>query len=155
MWNLPGSGIELRSPALAGRFFTAEPPGKPNNVLFVCQLNSSHWIISYIKCFTKHWGRYISFKWCKYSGHNFVSPLMASCLLLFFTWPLPPALPPVLKSSFIPFPFFQSLGSAFTFPFPPWGEESFPSLWPTGDCASFDIELRESKLKQTGIWQNE
>ena len=29
MWDLPGSGIEPVSPALAGRFFTTEPPGKP------------------------------------------------------------------------------------------------------------------------------
>ena len=29
MWNLPGSGIEPLSPALTGRFFTTEPPGKP------------------------------------------------------------------------------------------------------------------------------
>ena len=28
MWNLPRSGIEPVSPALAGRFFPAEPPGK-------------------------------------------------------------------------------------------------------------------------------
>ena len=28
MWDLPGPGIELMSPALAGRFFTTEPPGK-------------------------------------------------------------------------------------------------------------------------------
>ena len=27
--NLPRPGIELMSPALAGRFFTTEPPGKP------------------------------------------------------------------------------------------------------------------------------
>ena len=27
--NLPNSGIKLRSPALAGRFFTNEPPGNP------------------------------------------------------------------------------------------------------------------------------
>ena len=27
--NLPDPGIQPRSPALAGRFFTAEPPGKP------------------------------------------------------------------------------------------------------------------------------
>ena len=27
--NLPDSGIELESPALAGRYFTTEPPGKP------------------------------------------------------------------------------------------------------------------------------
>ena len=29
MWDLPRSGIELLSPALAGKFFTNESPGKP------------------------------------------------------------------------------------------------------------------------------
>ena len=29
MWDLPESGIERMCPALAGRFFAAEPPGKP------------------------------------------------------------------------------------------------------------------------------
>ena len=29
LWDLPGSGIKPASPALAGRFFTTEPPGKP------------------------------------------------------------------------------------------------------------------------------
>ena len=29
MWDPPGSGIKPSSPALAGRFFTTEPPGKP------------------------------------------------------------------------------------------------------------------------------
>ena len=29
MWDVPGSGIELMSPALAGGFFTTEPPGSP------------------------------------------------------------------------------------------------------------------------------
>ena len=29
MWDLPGSGIKPVSPALAGRFFTTEPPGNP------------------------------------------------------------------------------------------------------------------------------
>ena len=29
MWDPPGPGIELVSPALAGRFFTTVPPGKP------------------------------------------------------------------------------------------------------------------------------
>ena len=28
-WDPPGSGFELVSPALAGRFFTTQPPGKP------------------------------------------------------------------------------------------------------------------------------
>ena len=31
MWDLPRSGIEPVSPALAGGFFTTEPPGKPSH----------------------------------------------------------------------------------------------------------------------------
>ena len=31
MWDLPRSGIEPSSSALEGKFFTTEPPGKPNN----------------------------------------------------------------------------------------------------------------------------
>ena len=34
MWDLPMSGIEPVSPALAGRVFTTEPPGKLRWVLF-------------------------------------------------------------------------------------------------------------------------
>ena len=34
MWDLPGPGIELASPALAGNFFTTEPSGKPLMVIF-------------------------------------------------------------------------------------------------------------------------
>ena len=29
VWRLPGPGIEPMLPALAGRFFTTEPPGQP------------------------------------------------------------------------------------------------------------------------------
>ena len=37
MWNLPRSGIEFMSPALAGRFFTTEPPERPRiSVLTTC-----------------------------------------------------------------------------------------------------------------------
>ena len=31
MWDLPGPGLEPISPALAGGFLTAEPPGKPKD----------------------------------------------------------------------------------------------------------------------------
>ena len=31
--DLPNPGIELASPALAGGFFTTEPPGKPKAIL--------------------------------------------------------------------------------------------------------------------------
>ena len=34
MWDLPGLGVELVSPALAGRFFTTEPAGKPLTSFF-------------------------------------------------------------------------------------------------------------------------
>ena len=34
MWDLPGPGIELVSPALAGRFLTTAPPGKSPEMLF-------------------------------------------------------------------------------------------------------------------------
>ena len=35
MWDLPIPGIEPPSPALAHRFFTTEPPGKPSSGLFL------------------------------------------------------------------------------------------------------------------------
>ena len=34
MWNLPRPGIEPTSPALAGIFLTAEPPGK-SRIIFI------------------------------------------------------------------------------------------------------------------------
>ena len=34
LWDLPGPGMEPVSPALAGGFFTPEPPGKPEIVSF-------------------------------------------------------------------------------------------------------------------------
>ena len=34
MWDLPGPGLEPVSPALAGRFSTTAPPGKPPTHLF-------------------------------------------------------------------------------------------------------------------------
>ena len=39
-WDLPGSGIELVSPALAGGSFTTKPPGKsppPLQLFFTCE----------------------------------------------------------------------------------------------------------------------
>ena len=34
MWDLPRPGLEPASPALAGRFSTTAPPGKPGNMVF-------------------------------------------------------------------------------------------------------------------------
>ena len=36
MWDLPRPGLEPVSPALAGRFSTTAPPGKPHRVLLMC-----------------------------------------------------------------------------------------------------------------------
>ena len=38
MWGLPGPGTEPASPALAGSFFTTEPPGKLPFPIFFCKL---------------------------------------------------------------------------------------------------------------------
>ena len=37
MWDLPKPGMEPVSPALAGQFFTTEPPGKPPHAVFISQ----------------------------------------------------------------------------------------------------------------------
>ena len=48
MWGLPGPGFESESLALAGGFFTTEPPGKPRNsywrptVLHYTDLEAGH-----------------------------------------------------------------------------------------------------------------
>ena len=39
MWDPPGSGIKPVPPALAGRFFTTEPPGKPLLFLPILKLS--------------------------------------------------------------------------------------------------------------------
>ena len=41
MWDLPGPGLEPVSPALAGRFSTTAPPGKPSK----CFLYKSYCLI--------------------------------------------------------------------------------------------------------------
>ena len=43
-WDLPGSGVKPVSPALAGEFFTTEPPGKHLLFsLFVCAFDVISW----------------------------------------------------------------------------------------------------------------
>ena len=41
--DLPKTGMEPESPALAGRFFTTEPPGKPRDIILFCI--SSHFAV--------------------------------------------------------------------------------------------------------------
>ena len=40
MWNLPGPGVKLMSPALAGGFSTTEPPGKSTCIIFAIIVKS-------------------------------------------------------------------------------------------------------------------
>ena len=46
MWA--GPGIESVSPALAGRFFTTEPPGKPSFIFFITLIST--WHIPFFLC---------------------------------------------------------------------------------------------------------
>ena len=55
MWDLPGQGIKPMSPALASRFLTTEPPGKPYNVMFYrsiyCEMISTIELVNtFINC---------------------------------------------------------------------------------------------------------
>ena len=54
-WDLPGSGTELTSPALAGGFFTTEPPGK-----------SSLWVL--ISLFLHHIRKFMA--WNEHCTHT-------------------------------------------------------------------------------------
>ena len=48
MWDLPRPGLEPVSPALAGRFSTTAPPGKPFPVFFIiqrCRGKREIWIV--------------------------------------------------------------------------------------------------------------
>ena len=47
MWDFPGAGIELVSPALAGGFFITEPSGKP----FTSLLNKKIFLMFIFKYF--------------------------------------------------------------------------------------------------------
>ena len=38
MWDLPGSGVEPVSPALAGGLLTTEPPGKPRSSILAWRI---------------------------------------------------------------------------------------------------------------------
>ena len=41
MWDLPRPGLEPVSPALAGRFLTTAPPGKPPNIFDLLLVEST------------------------------------------------------------------------------------------------------------------
>ena len=47
MWDLPRPGLEPASPALAGRFSTTAPPGKPCQSAFKCIYEPVSWELSH------------------------------------------------------------------------------------------------------------
>ena len=53
--DLPDPGIEPRSPALAGRFFTTESLGKLELLLFFFNFNWRLITLQYCSCFDIHW----------------------------------------------------------------------------------------------------
>ena len=49
MWDLPRPGLEPVSPALAGRFSTTAPPGKPLKSVFLSEIDSVLYLVSVSK----------------------------------------------------------------------------------------------------------
>ena len=76
MWDLPRPGLEPVSPALAGRFSTTAPPGKPCPVLLSKPWNSKKIIIAF-----QNMHHYIS---CLLP-HNFLSIIMAAIVSITLT----------------------------------------------------------------------
>ena len=78
MWNLPGPGIELMSPALAGVFLSTSPPGKSSAIIsfllhFSC--DSFQYIVSLYGVHSSH---------CfLYSFHSLFVPLIGYFQLIF------------------------------------------------------------------------
>ena len=70
MWDLPGSGIEPMSPALAGRFFTTDPPRKPSIAIchtFSCNKGPNS-LLAKTRCdFLGALGKFLSFLFLKRS----------------------------------------------------------------------------------------
>ena len=51
MWDLPGPGIEPVSPALAGRFISTVPPGRPMDFIFIVAI-LFYFVFSLQNCFS-------------------------------------------------------------------------------------------------------
>ena len=55
VWDIPRPGLEPVSPALAGRFSTTAPPGKPRQVSYSILLFCKCLEFSVTKCFYEKW----------------------------------------------------------------------------------------------------
>ena len=62
MWDLPRPGLEPVSPALAGRFSTTSPPGKPGSVFWLDTHEKVNWVFRW-QILTAN--RRINSKWIK------------------------------------------------------------------------------------------
>ena len=49
MWDLPRPGLEPVYPALAGRFSTTAPPGKPQMISYAPAMTATFWALGKIK----------------------------------------------------------------------------------------------------------
>ena len=75
MWDLPRPGLEPVSPALAGRFSTTAPPGKPEKALFLTIIYTYVYIEAYNYM-------YISYKLYCYILYNiFVYKAVLYCII--------------------------------------------------------------------------
>ena len=77
MWDLPGSGIEPVSPALAGGFFATEPPGNPGvNFCWLLYLLTLAHLLFLFLCMFSNLKNCILDIWlifCRDSGFSYVS----------------------------------------------------------------------------------
>ena len=83
MWDLPRPGLEPVSPALAGRFSTTAPPGKPHAVIF-CKGSLFDIIWKVIEENKKYSFIYQIFYWISYC--QFLFHILGISLLLIFTY---------------------------------------------------------------------
>ena len=81
MWDLPRPGLEPVSPALAGRFSTTAPPGKP-----YCQLLKNYFLHNLLLLLYFHFLHHLLFVLSFSEGENFIMLRSQGCFNCFFFW---------------------------------------------------------------------
>ena len=84
MWDLPGSEIEPVSPALAGGFFTAEPPGKPKTHWWLSRSIFLEWnpVVSWVESLLTPWHLIDFVRFCTNAKMCMVFNSNSSCVLV-------------------------------------------------------------------------
>ena len=84
MWNLPGSGIEPVFPALAGRFFTTEPPGKPSHLFYpvVARVALHSFLWGTLISLSNSWALLLSVLLSALSYFHFLAEYFSNCYFL-------------------------------------------------------------------------